>query len=322
MAIGIGVDAERRCAAPEARRAAIARIPEPQPDVEDAGAGEHARGRRAPRRRQAEPGRRVEAGPEGHARVEREDDVVGLAAVAPPGRPDDEPPADPQDREVRLPGLGPVRLVDEPRPELADRPQPERLEVAERLGDLGDGPVRGRAVARRAGRPGRSPAASGRPGRRDPRRPGRSRLDGRAAGRDPAEDLADRLDRLDVGLDRELEPGARGAVVRSAAASPEPELLAQPAAAEPTCSPVSSAYVVEQLARRFLESLVGTTTSTRTCRSPREPGRRRWGTPLPRRRISVSGWVPGLISTSSSPSTVGTVIRVPSAAWAIETSAS
>ena len=30
------------------------------------------------------------------------------------------------------------------------------------------------------------------------------------------------------------------------------------------------------------------------------------------------GWVPGLISTSSSPSTVGTLIRVPSAAWAIE----
>ena len=78
----------------------------------------------------------------------------------------------------------------------------------------------------------------------------------------------------------------------------------------------------QQLALAFFESLVGTTTSTNTWRSPRGPARRRCGTPLPRSRISVPGWVPGLISTSSSPSTVGTVIRVPSAAWAIETSAS
>ena len=68
----------------------------------------------------------------------------------------------------------------------------------------------------------------------------------------------------------------------------------------------------------FFESLVGTTTSIITWRSPRWPARRRCGTPLPRSLISVSGWVPGLISTSSSPSTVGTVIRVPSAACAIE----
>ena len=99
-------------------------------DVEDAGAGQLAAIRERLERRQAQPGRRVQAGPERHPRIEREDDVVRRAPMAPPGRPDDEPPADPQDREVGLPGLGPVGLVDEPGPQLADRPQPERLEVA------------------------------------------------------------------------------------------------------------------------------------------------------------------------------------------------
>ena len=41
------------------------------------------------------------------------------------------------------------------------------------------------------------------------------------------------------------------------------------------------------------------------------PVRRRCGTPLSRSRISVPGWVPGLTSTGSSPSTVGTVIVAP-----------
>ena len=48
---------------------------------------------------------------------------------------------------MRLPRLRPVRLVDDAGPQLADRPQPERLEVTERLGGLGDGPVGRRAVA-------------------------------------------------------------------------------------------------------------------------------------------------------------------------------
>ena len=150
--------------------------PGPAADVED------ARGRRRTpavgeplERGEAQPGRRVEPGPERHPRVEREDDVVGLAAVPPPGRPDHEPPADAQHREVRLPGLGPVGLVDDARRQLADRPQAERLEVAERLGS--PRPTAGStaaAVARRQvgpddRRPGRVDAA-----RRGPRRPART----------------------------------------------------------------------------------------------------------------------------------------------------
>ena len=218
----------------------------------------------------------------------------GCAPVPAPGRPDDDPPPDAQDREVRLPGLGPVGLVDDARPELADRPQPERLEVAERLGDLGDGALGGGGIAGRQVGPDRR-----RPGRVDARAEAlvdevEGRLDGRAAGRDPAEDLADGLDRLDVGLDRELEPGAgprsasrrRPALTRARASR----------AARPTrgpSSPPSAASSVSSSRWRF-ESLVGTTTSTSTWRSPRDPARRRCGTPLPRRRISVSGWVPGL----------------------------
>ena len=60
-------------------------------------------------------------------------------------------------------------------------------------------------------------------------------------------------------------------------------------------------------------------TSTMTWRSPRTPGRRRWGTPRPRSRISAPGWVPALTSTSSSPSGVGTGTRAPRAAWLMET---
>ena len=94
----------------------------------------------------------------------------GAALVAPPRRPDDDPPPDPQHREVRLPGVGPVGLVDEPRPDLADRPQPERLEVAQRLGRLGDAALGGRRVAgREVGADGRRPR-SGRCARRAPRR--------------------------------------------------------------------------------------------------------------------------------------------------------
>ena len=255
MAIGIGVDAER-ASRPRDLTAAIARIPDAAADVEDAGARQSpAVGDRLDAG-EAQPGRRMQAGPEGHARVEGEDDVVGLAAVTPPGRPDDEPPADPHDREVRLPGLGPVGLVDDPRPELADRPQAERLEVTERLGGLGDGPLRGRPVARRHVGP-------------DDRRPGRvdaraetlvdeleRRLDARAAGRDPAEDLADRLDRLDVGLDRELEPARprrRRPMRPPRSAKRSRELLAEPAAGAATASPASSAYSVEQLALALRE---------------------------------------------------------------------
>ena len=183
--------------------------PRAAPDVE------HARAREDPAvgqrldPGQAEPGRRMEAGPERHPRVEREDDIVGRAAVAPPGRADDQPAADPHDREVRLPGVGPVGLLDDPRAQLADRTQPERLEMTERLGHLGSRPFGGGPVAsREIGTHDRRPA------RIEPRAETlvdqlERRLDRRPAGRRATEDLADRLDRLDVRLDRQLQPRAR-----------------------------------------------------------------------------------------------------------------
>jgi hypothetical protein len=92
----------------------------------------------------------MQAGPEGHPRIEREDDVAGHVAMAPPGRPDDQTTPDAQDREVRLPGFGPVGLVNEPDPQLTDRPQAECLEVAERLGPSAT--ARSAAARSRAGR--------------------------------------------------------------------------------------------------------------------------------------------------------------------------
>ena len=180
----------------------------------------------------------MEPGPERHARIQREDDVAGLAVMAPPGRPDDQPLPDAQDREVGLPGFGPVGLVDDPDPELADRAQAERLEVAERLGHLGRGTVGGRAVAG-----GQVGTDDGRPGRVEPGAEAlvdqlERGLDRRPAGSRPAEDLADRLDRLDVGLDRELEPGAGAG--RAVVAQPRPSFSSSPPP-WPTASPDSSA---------------------------------------------------------------------------------
>ena len=248
MAIG-SVSTPRAVAAPS-RTAAIARIPRAAPDVEDARAGERPRSASASSAGQAQPRRRVQAGPERHPRVEGEDDVVRPRSVPAPGRPDDDPPTDAQHREVRLPGVGPVRLVDDARPELADRPQPERLEMAERLGHLRDGPSAAAAVAR-----GHVGADDRRPRRVDPRPEPlldevERRLHGRAAGRDPAEDLADRLDRLEVGLDRELEPRAAPAPSSGRPPpSPEPELLAKPAAGADLLAGLLGVRV-EQLALR------------------------------------------------------------------------
>ncbi len=177
--------------------------------------------------------------PERHARVEGEDHIVGRATVTPPRRPDDEPPADPQDREVRLPGLGPVSLVDEPGLQVADRAQPERLQVAERLGHLGHRPVCRGPVARRHVRAnGRGPARidAGAEALLDQIERGFHRG---AAGCDAAQDLADRLDGFHVGLDRELEPRARRALVAPAGRHPRPSFSRSPP--EPTSSPVSSA---------------------------------------------------------------------------------
>ena len=135
---------------------------------------------------------------------------------------------------MRLPRLGPVGLVDDPRPQLADRPQAERLEVPERLGDLG---------ARRIAAPGRAPARGANrrwPGRIDARAEPlvdqlEPRLDARPAGRDAAEDLADRLDGLGIRLDRELEPGRPRLAPAPRAASATatelvPDLVEEPAA--------------------------------------------------------------------------------------------
>ena len=116
---------------------------------------------------------------------------------------------------MHLPGVGPVFLVDDPRLELADRSQAERLEVTER------------AARRRHGVLGGHPVASGHV-RPDDGRPAdiylgaetlvdedERRLDRGPTRCNPGQDLAHRFDRLVVGRDRQLEPGAlgRGTVV-------------------------------------------------------------------------------------------------------------
>ena len=58
------------------RTAAIARIPEPHPTSRTRAPASAPRSASGLGRREAEPRRRVEAGPERHPRVEREDDVV------------------------------------------------------------------------------------------------------------------------------------------------------------------------------------------------------------------------------------------------------
>ena len=96
---------------------------------------------------QAQASRRVETRAEGHARVQRQDHVAGLLAVAAPGGPDDHPLPDPQNWEVALPGLGPVFLADQARLQLADRPQAEGLEMAQRRARVADRGLDARRVA-------------------------------------------------------------------------------------------------------------------------------------------------------------------------------
>ena len=91
----------------------------------------------------------MQAGPECHARVERDDDLALGRDVLAPGRADDDPSPDAQDREVLLPGARPVLLVDERDLELADRPQPERLEVPEPRPGVLDRRLGGATVLRR-----------------------------------------------------------------------------------------------------------------------------------------------------------------------------
>ena len=240
-------------------------------------------------------------------------DVVGRASMATPGRPDDQPPADAQHREVRLPGVRPVLLVDDPRPQVADGAQPERLQVTERLGHLRGGRLRLAGVTG-----GHVPANDRRAGRVDARAEAlldevERRLDGGPAAGHPTEDLADRLDRLEIRLDRELQPGA----------PPAPPLQRRASRADRHRRPSRRRPWRRPRAARAASWTAWSGPGRRRARGGR-PGccDAGAGAPLPRSRISVSGWVPALISTSSSPSTVGTVMRVPRAAWAIEIGAS
>ena len=70
----VGVHAERRRGAELHRR--DGEDPRAAADVEDARAGQLAAVRHDLERGEAQPGGRVEAGPEGHPRIERDDDVV------------------------------------------------------------------------------------------------------------------------------------------------------------------------------------------------------------------------------------------------------
>ena len=128
-------------------------------------------------------------------------------------------PADAQHREVLLPGLGPVLLVDEARLELADVAQLERLQMAEvaprRLDGarVDGGRIIGRDVAADDGRP-RGVEARGK-ALVDELEGASTDDSARAHAR---QDLADLLDGLLVGADRQLEPrsGRGQSLVRGA----------------------------------------------------------------------------------------------------------
>ena len=174
------------------------------------------------------------------------------------------------------------------------------------------------------GRPGRSPAGSGRPGRRGPRRP--ARTPARRSSRPARPGRGSRRRPRRPRCRPRPRARARRRAIGATPASPLSQARREPCrgsrrrSARPTRRPRRRTR--SSSSRWRFESFAGTTTLTNTWRSPRDPARRRWGTPRPRSRISVPGWVPGLTSTSSSPSTVGTAIVVPRAAWTIETSAS
>ena len=132
--------------------------------------------------------------------------VVGRRVLA-PRRPDDEAAADAQHGKVLLPRLGPVLLVDDARLELADVAQLEGLQVAQVAPRR-----RRRRRARRAGRSPHVTAHDGRPRDVSSRVESPSSMSSKgastddAARADPRQDLADLLDGLLVGADRQLEP--------------------------------------------------------------------------------------------------------------------
>ena len=173
MAIG-SVSTPRASDAPSFT-AAIARMPEPQPTSRTRAPSTRPSSAIDFERGQAQAGRRVEPGPEGHARVEGEDDVVGLAPMPPPGRTDDEAPTDAHHREVRLPGLGPVLLVHDPGPQLADRSAARTPGGGRALRRSSPRRPRPRTRRARARTRGRWPAGPDRPALQALRRPGRTR---------------------------------------------------------------------------------------------------------------------------------------------------
>src|SRR5438552_10391852 len=82
----------------------------------------------------------MEAGPERHARVERQHDGVAGIGVGP--RRADEERTDADGLERGLPCLEPGLLLDLTDGEIADRPEAERLKVAERVADPTDADAR------------------------------------------------------------------------------------------------------------------------------------------------------------------------------------
>ena len=135
----------------------------------------------------------METGAKRHPRIQRDGDRAFLLRVG-PRRPDEEP-ADMDRRDRRLPCLEPVLVVDRADRELTDRSEAERLQVAKRvagIGDLRDGihildEIRLHGVI-------------GAPTRRD------RNLHRDAVVPVATQDLADRLDRLRVGGNGDLEP--------------------------------------------------------------------------------------------------------------------
>ena len=107
MAIGIGVDADRRAGTELDGR--DREDPRAASDVQHARAAQVAAIGESLDGGETQARRRMEPGPERHPGIERQNDVAGRGAVTTPGRPDDDPLTDAHDREVRLPRVGPVR---------------------------------------------------------------------------------------------------------------------------------------------------------------------------------------------------------------------
>jgi len=133
----------------------------------------------------------MQAGPEGHAGIERQHDGLARIGVG-PCRPHEER-ADADRLERRLPGLEPLLIGDLADLQLADRTEAERLQVPERVADASHADA-GDLVVHEVRLHDRE------------RRAVERLLDGHAVVAHAPEDLAHGVDRLRVGRDRDLEP--------------------------------------------------------------------------------------------------------------------